>query len=363
MGTVGCKLTPQMLGYRCPQNIEAINHNSANTRAAHSFIATHSKTINNISVVFNTVAGTQANRSIGIEIYSDVNGAPGASLAGPITATNFALGWVTATGMSYALIEGARYWIVTSNSAAAPNVDTFSVQAASLRQTEINSSNSAWGNAWIRSADGGATWVSSAVGSGSWMIEYSDGSFEGFPEYNHTTLTARLYGTLAFGISLVSPEGPSYLIDGITVLVRKVGAPTGNLHCKLLVGGVEHTTLGVGAGNIPGIQWVPLRFASAVIIPPNTEFKLYAVNSAADDVGNAFALTQVSIFDNINAKALLNWSLKSVSTADKTGTPISWTENTTTLYGLIAIFDRPEFSVAASGGGAQLGAFETGAWR
>lgn len=219
------------------------------------FLPAASKTLSKVRFNVSGVTGTLATNDICIALYADAtSGDPGPVIETRCTVTSTPTGaaWVEVTGFTTALTQNTPYHLVVLNADAAPTTNFF--QTNSLTTTNGALGANGWnlngGYQLQTSTNGGLSWTAAQRLPG-YVIEYSDGTREGFAYKSATTM--QIYGTRKGGLEItIAPNGPHLAFRGIIASVAKTGSPT-SLKLSVLKGtGNSRTAICTPTGNIAG---------------------------------------------------------------------------------------------------------------
>jgi hypothetical protein len=328
---------------------------AAATWLAFAFVPSESKTLNKVKIYVSAVSGTLT--SFSCDVYSDSAGAPGSSLSSTSTVTTMPTtgspGWTEFTGLSQALTAGTRYWLVFKNLTATPASNFPTVRFGNSAAVPlVLGGATAWGWGKKHSTDSGSTWAGTAIaGSFGWRLEYSDGSFDGLPIEDSSTMsvsTGGVYSTRESGAIFTTPANCNWKVRGVVMFAQKVGTPTGNLRFRLYQGTtLLATTDVIPAANITTNVLHAAYFSATQTLAPSTSYRVVLSESTQSDTSsNYYRSSEYLIENNADSKALFPWSIKRTYFDGA-----SWTETDTSIpfFGLIGDTDG-EF--ASSGGGS-----------
>lgn len=310
--------------------LSTFNLNAENTWLAFSFCidGTSNKTISKVKVVTSAITIPQANISVSAELYSanPTTWKPNAALDGPQTLTNIAAGVWEFTGFDYASIApGTLYFIVFKNTAANPATDypTFRYSNNQVIPLIHGAYASLGFNKWS-STDGGSTWGSSSVGSVFMRIEFSDGTFIGYPFSNYG-YASKCFGNNWSGVRFTTPSNATLNVAGIVAMLYAVNGPTGDMMMTLKHSGQSVDTV---AYSVDARQTAPMYFYFETVqsIPPDTEVTVwFSVGNGSSS--NYIAICEYIVMDDADSKGMLPFA---------NGTTRFWQKVTSTDAGVNA---------------------------
>lgn len=219
------------------------------------FLSQHSKTLSKVRFNVGTVVGTLTSADVCAALYSDSSGLPGTATETRCTVTTTPTGaaWVEVTGFTTALTRNTYYHMLLLNAHTTPTTNYYRVTSfipgdASTGASGVTSIGG--GYRYQTSANGGSTWTA-AVRMPGIVLEYSDGTKEGFPFKAVSTL--QIYGTRKGGTEItIQPGGPHLAFRGVLASVAKTGSPT-SLKLSVLKGtGNSRTAICTQSGSIAG---------------------------------------------------------------------------------------------------------------
>lgn len=286
----------------------------AATYLAYSFVTSESgKTLSKVHFYPSSVTGSLAGTDVVCEIYADSAGAPtGAALATSTTlsAAIVAATWNSSSGFSLALTQGTQYWAVFHNANATPatNFPTLRFIAGAPRG---NSSFTAIETGWAKklSTDSGATWAgSSQTEAGGWMLEYDDGTFEGFPTNDIAAgaVGVGVYGTRESGVLFTMHPSGGLSVRSVGMIVTKTSSPTGTARAKIYEGTtLVATSLDIPITSLTGSNYYAFLFASPVTMTASTAYRVVLAESTqADASANRYNVYEYTVKNTAGAKAL-----------------------------------------------------------
>lgn len=236
--------SPYLLGLPILSNAAAqtLQVNAAATWLGLSFNAPPgNKTLARVRVFATAVAGTLGNTTQSLDIYSDSAGAPNASLVSSTTLTSppvAASAWNewggASTGLNLALTGGTQYWVVLKNNEAVPgtNFPTYGWVNGGAMPRNSGQAALAWSKK--HSTNSGGAWGTAAAGVMGLRLEYTDGTFDGFPIQNISAASQGAFATSEQGSNFQLPTGANLKVAGLAVVLWSVtGTPTNGLRLGL----------------------------------------------------------------------------------------------------------------------------------
>lgn len=317
---------------------------------AFGYLATATKTLNNIRICIEYKAGTLASTDAEINVYgSTAAGVPdlvGGTLATATVDANSA-GCKTSTGVSLALTSGEQYWLVVTNENVLPDINYFAVQVNPERGVGTNAGgvgvqNILAGAFSQQSNDSGDTWTDfQRNNSGNYRLDFSDSSHFG------TVMTLmsmgsgpidaaeRVYDAREVGNKFTTPPGADLNLRCISFAVARIGAPTGFLRYRLYQGTTLIATTAASANQAPTDSGViPLCFNTAQALTSSTSYRVViAETTQSDTSGNAYGPTKFDWDTDANSLILKPFDgtlTKTVCTGSCNGG--TWTDTTGSFY-------------------------------
>ncbi len=323
----------------------------APTWLAYGWNPSESKTLSAVKVFASAVGGTLT--SLACDIYSDTAGTgPNASLASSTTVTALPTGaaWVEFTGFSLALTAGTQYWIVLRNPTATPgtNFPTYRFGGVNSAWSPggSESQNGLWGSACARSStNSGTAWANAAKsGSWGWRVQYSDGTYDGMPLSNFSSLSAAnmSFGKQAVGNQFVVPPNVVLNIRGASMAFVTSGTP-GAASFKLYNGStLLATSASIPRANMTAAFMFTAMFPSTVVVQPGTTLNLVVCDATTADASGTGYIQNVWTVDNdANSFALMPFegTLAKVVTTDYTAGSPSFSTDQTSVVPFALILD------------------------
>lgn len=219
------------------------------------FVASASKTLSKVRFNVAAVTGTLGASDVCIALYNDAtNGDPGTVIETRCTVTSTPTGaaWVEVTGFTTALTQNTIYHLVLLNANATPTTNFFRTNSLTVGDgaAGASGSNLVAGYQLQTSTNASGSWTANTRLPGC-VVEYSDGTREGFPYKGISTL--QIYGTRKGGLEItIAPNGSHLAFRGILASVAKTGSPT-SLKLSVLKGtGNSRTAICTATGSIAG---------------------------------------------------------------------------------------------------------------
>lgn len=286
--------------------------NSPTAYAAFS-IPGDGRTLNEVRFYTSAVTGTVDGANLHAMLYTSSALHPG-SLVGAEdhtlpAGTISGAAWRTISGFNTALTAGAHYWIVFKNSNATSSANYPTIRAMSGSGFGATSSDyRAWGWMYRTATDNAdpnlATWSTSGSGieAAGIRLGFAAGSYAGLPVSGQVGLL-KTYSGSKIGASFVAPATMD--IVGVSMLMIKVGSPSGSLRYDLYQGSALVASTFAAAGNEvhTGLVWIPLYFPVKQTLTAGVRYRVVAANtdSGADDASNCFGMYGASIDSDANS--------------------------------------------------------------
>lgn len=285
--------------------------NAANKWLALPFVSDANETFQSLTAYIAAIGGTQANNKTTLDIYSDVNGSPGVSIAGPVEVTNLAAAaFGTWSGFTTSMTAGVPYWFVFKNTSVAPTVDYVTIQYLSYASSDIDGTSSSYGSIARVTTTGGASW---SAGNPSSLLcgiaTFAGPRYYGFPVTSATDVASGLYvyGGRKYGMRFTAPSNVKLNIRTVTVMVRQQGTPTGNAKVEIVSGGVSYYSASFTAtGNIVAGYSTKYIFASPISIAPGATIDIWVYNTAADSISAAYRCREWVVPNDATSKSLVS---------------------------------------------------------
>lgn len=330
--------------------------NAANTWQAAMYSPANDKTLDEIEVYCPFASGTAALRICQFDIFSASAGDPASSIFTKTASdADPDVGWIKHSAIATALTAGTLYSFVHRNTAILPGTDNFRLrylQTGGLPYVGLFRSVTDAYAPFERkvTTDAGTTWSGENAGGAIFRLKFSDGTYDGFAIENSGSVpsSAYVYGERELGVYFTTDADASLRIAGLGFNVFKIGSPAGSLQYKLyedtsLVG----TTAAVVPANIgTGDTYIPLYFASPILVAPGTLLRATIDNSLTTDTSsNVFLTRQYTIKDDAASKAL--WPM-GVQRTYFDGS--AWAQSDINILPFHVLLD-PDDPYGASGGG------------
>ncbi len=336
-------MCPNLLGFYVPTintlGVTTLALNATATWLAMSFSVPKTLTLARLKIFCTAVGGTLAGTDLTADIYSDAAGVPNASLVSSATLTNpvSANTWSefggVGTGFNQAITGGTQYWAVFKNlnGTAGTNFPTFQFGNSNVI-SQVFSGIYGWNKK--QSANSGGAWITTVVACFGLRLEFTDGSFSGFPFQNAAANASALgiYANREFGSRFTTDANSILKVAGLGMfLASSTGTPSQPLRLGLWTG-ASPVNLAY-TNSIPvtsvGAGWVFQYFPSVLTIQPGTICRATIGEvSQSDVVGNRYNSVAYTVENDANSQALLPF----VGTAQQTyfdGT--TWTDTPTAI--------------------------------
>jgi hypothetical protein len=324
--------------------------NAATSRFAQGFMLAEQKTLSKVQIFF---TGTSGLLTVN-DAYAELWGDSGAGQPGTLTearntlSTNAGLpaaGWNEWTGFTTVCSAFTQYYIVTRNANGTPATNNYTqrlLSSGAVLPDHNWSSLTRIGFTKWQSTDSGSTWTSGVFNAAAVRLEFSDGTFAGFPISQVTPNTTQtVYAAREYGGRFTWPAGaPGVYVRGAGLgFATNLGTPTFGPAFKLYRGAsVPGTLLGTTGQLPPGpldaagaVQQVGSRFAAPILLSPGEVYRLTcATPGSTDGSANAWRFVESTVNNDAPSKALLGFDQARVYydgtswTEDDTAMPTSW---------------------------------------
>lgn len=329
---------------------------------AFSYTPPENKTLAKVQAYCSAITGSPIAADADCELYSSSAQAPASSIEAVSAAdANPAVDFMQWSGFTSALTAGTQYWFVFKNANATPGSNFYTLrfggggtfpQGVLLGLATTQSSF-----AKRQTTDSGVSWAGSPVSAVAFLrLEFSDGTFDGFPFSNLAGLATldRVFSDDELGVQFTTPSNGVLNVRGLLFYPHKVGTPTGNLRYRLYSGATPSllaTTAGVATpGQITtslGFP-TPLWFSAAQTIQPGTVLTaVMGETTQSDTSANAYSTAEFTIQNTAASKALLPFG--GIKKARFDGTTWTYTDTSAVPFGLILDTDG-EFGAGGGGG-------------
>lgn len=333
---------------------------------AMGFIATGSRQLSKAHVNVASITGTLGSSDFCAGLYSDSGAKPNASVeircstdsaaaAGTVSVNGFTSTASTTRGTAYHLV------VLNANATPASNYPT----GANMSLTGsgdafgamANSSSGQFGGLTFNSTtDGGTTWTKAAR-IACIVLEWSDGTKEGWPCANVTASAFLAYGSPAReGGMLIQTGAQPMRVVGVAAMAYKALSPTGALRFRIYSGSgstgrvLLGTTDSQPAANVSTARnYMAEYFADPIIIPAFTWISIVIGNSATDSASNYFRASSVQLMPTLS-DLWFRWSPSAPKTTATTDGGTTWTD-TSNEFGSFALILDPARPFLQIGGG------------
>ena len=366
--------TPIQIGF-APSSpnggVSGLALSAASTYLALGFTLDQAKALSKVQVYCSAVqnAVSIGANDLTCDIYSDSGGTPNASLQSVNTLTStIASGWVEFTGFTYSLSAATQYWLVFKNNNGTPgtNYPTYQWGGSNTISGVANGSSPHWG--WLKCQYNGTSWTSSAAAVCGYRLQFSDGTYDGFPVQSISGASDKAYGSTPgsgneVGVQFTVPSGAKWNVRGLTFYVNIAGSPTGSLLYRLYQNGtLVATTPGIPVGNaaISGATYNPAYFASTVTLNPGDTVTCTIADSATDSSSNAYIMgDEYKFASDSNTRALMPFDgtlQKAVTSSGGGASTPSFTLTPTSIFPFVLLLDSAdEFGSSGGGGVPRIG--------
>jgi hypothetical protein len=349
-----------MIPSSSPPSASALALSAAATWLAFSFVPSEAgKTVSKVHWFPSTLNGSLGASDVVCDFYADSAGSPtGASLGNSTTLASAIASatWNASTGFALAVTQGTPYWVVFRNANGSPatNFPTLRFLAGLPRG---NTSFTTIAQGWSKklSTDSGATWAgANQVESGGWMIEYADGSFEGFPVNDAAVSASQVYATRELGAIFTTHASARLSLRSVAATISKTASPTGTVRAKVYQGStLVATSLDLPIATINANGTYPFLFASPVTLQANTSYRVVVAESTQSDASsNRYNVYEYTVKNTAGAKALGPF-LGTWQRTYSTDSGATWAE-TDTAWPVIALLLDSDAPFASGGGGAMM---------
>jgi hypothetical protein len=304
------------------------------------------KTLNTVRMTVSTITGSLAATDLTCDVYSDLPGAPNASLASTnnIGGSPPVVGWNTWQGLSQVLTAFTQYWLVFKNVNGVPGTNfpqwRYVSNATASPFMERNSTNKNCGFTSVTSTNGGTSWSAISSGVGGFRLGFSDGSFFGMPMTNSTTGADHAFGANEVGVKFTSPANCVLAVAGIGFQCEALGAPSGQLRFRIYNGTTLLGTTANLALTVPTAltgNWLYSYFASDVVVQPSTVLRVTMSDSAADNTSNCYlTANDCTVDSDANSLPLLPFGGTLMKT---TFNGTTWTDTNTSILPFALLLD------------------------
>jgi len=352
-------------------------NNAANWYTA-AFIPSVGGTLSALRIFFSAKAGAPAAADITCEIQADSGGNPAGTgtvtNGGPVNLSATPAGnawnsWSFATGPT--LSAFTRYHAFVKNGNATPGTNNVTLRWLNLAlgnpyaiNNLTNPTQVAFNWAPYTSTNSGGAWQPNVSGLDPLRLDWSGGTYEGFPVSNVTQVsTTVVQAGTEVGVKFTLP-GPSSLLHNIVGVsltpAKSISTPTGVPVYNLYVGNSTTTptaTTNQGTSGITinvGANFMPLLFSSPVQVQGGSVVRFTLANTFADTGSAGYQLGYGLVLDtDTNSLPLApyegTWKMTTLSGG-------AWTDDATGMlpYGGLFLDSTGEFSVSGGGGGGVL---------
>jgi hypothetical protein len=326
-------------------SIYGFNLSAAANRFALSFVPEATKTLSKVTIYLSGVTGTLGANDLVADLFSDSASNPGTSIESrnTVTTTPTGAGRCEWTGFTSSITAGTKYWFVVKNVNATPatNYATCRYFYDYVGPYDMAGS-SGWGWSKKESTNGGTSWTNTYYMGIILRLEYSDGTFEGFPIDSITdtdTSAQTVYSSRESGNRLITPN-IILNVKGLSFFVGTGGTPTGDLRYRIYNGtNLLGTTNSIPEANIAdgSTMWRPATFASNIIIPPLSDIRVVMSETSNSDASSNRYYSYKYVMEN-NANTLnLKPFMGSLQRTYFDGS--SWVETNTDMIMFIFILD------------------------
>lgn len=338
------------------------------TQLGAGFVATGSRQLSAVNIQVNAVTGSLGSSDFCAALYSDNGAKPGSNIETRCTLDSaIAAGTVRVNGFTStaSVTQGTEYHIVFLNANATPTSNYPTLVGIALVNPGdgfggmANTTSGHFGGSAVNTTtDGGTNWTK-ASRVPCMVLEWTDGTKEGFPCVTSTTTTFQAYGSPAReGGMLIQTPGIAMRAVGIAAFANRSGSPSGAARFRLYSGaGATGRTLLGTTDSTPSTSVSLVRsyivgyFSSPIIIPANTWISLVLSNTAADSSTVNFRGTSTDLMSAF-ATLWYPWSPSAPKGTATTDGGTNWTDTSNQIAHMALILDPSRPFVYISGGTA-----------
>lgn len=340
--------------------------NAAANRVAYGVMLNETKTLSKVLVYFSGTTGSPTAAGCGLTLRADASGIPNSSAieSKTLAGAPSGAGWYEFTGFNTSLTKNTQYWLVLANGTATPASNYFTAQFfASSSQGAIPHMGGAgsdpinkWGWPWRTSTNSGSTYPSGGSAGSNIRLEFSDGTFEGFPiQALGLDSTNVAYAAREVGVQFTLPAAwPIARVIGFSMPFNSVGSP-GALRYRYYTGSspaLQATTdaMAYAAAPVGSEGHFPLYFDTVQKLYPGSICTFTAGVTSGGDASNYHRSYFYTIQNSAASKALMPFGGCSQAYLNST-----WTITNTLMPAFSLILDPSmPFEVARAGCGGVL---------
>lgn len=337
---------------------------------AFGFIAAAGRQLSKVHVQISGVTGTVGSSDFCAALAADNSAKPGSDIENRCTtdASVTAAGTVSVNGFTSTstVTAGTAYHVVVRNANATPASNYWTILALVLNADSHGSfSNSNAGTmggiAYNSTTDGGSTW-SKALRTACVMLEWTDGTLEGWPCANVTSTATQIYADREGGIKFLTGNFVMKAV-GAGCWMSKTSTPSAAVRFNVYAGA---STTAASRPLLASTYWVAANlvsssrahsisfFSSPVVIPANNWITVAAdEDSNADSSSARYNVSTVQLM-NSYAQYWWRWSGTSPLSTYRTTTSGDWTDTDKEFATCYLILDPATPFLFPSGGFATV---------
>lgn len=336
---------------------------------AMGFIATGSRQLSKAHINLSAVTGGPGASDFCAGLYTDNGGKPGTSIEIRCTLDSaIAVGTNVVNGFTSTatVTRGTAYHLNVMNAASNPTA-----KYPTGLNIALTGSGDAFGAMAVSSAGhfGGVTFNSTTDGGTNWtkaarvaciVLEWTDGTKEGWPCANVTASAFTAYGSPAREGGLLIQTGAQPMrVVGVAAMAYKALSPTGNMRFRIYSGSgstgrvLLGTTDSQPAANVSTARnYMVEYFADPIIIPAYTWISIVIGNSATDSASNYFRASSVQLMPTLS-NLWFRWSPAAPKTTSTTDGGTTWTDVDNEFGSFALVLDPTQPFVQIGGGFSQ----------
>lgn len=337
---------------------------------AFGFIAAAGRQLSKVHVQISGVTGTLGSSDFCAALAADNSAKPGSDIESRCTtdASVTAAGTVSVNGFTSTstVTAGTAYHIMVRNANSSPTSNYWSILALVLNADSHGSfSNSNAGTmggvTYNSTTDGGSTW-SKAPRTACLMLEWTDGTIEGWPCSNVTSTALQIYADREGGIKFLSPNFVTKAV-GAGCWMSKTSTPSANVRFNVYVGAsttaasrpLLASTYYVASNLISSSRAHTVGyFTTPVVVPANSWITVAAdEDTNADSSSARYNVSTVQLMTNY-AQYWWRWSGTSPLSTYRTTTSGDWTDTDKEFGTCYLILDPAQPFLFPSGGFATI---------
>jgi hypothetical protein len=349
--------------------------NAGTTWVAYQIVLSDTKTLSKVRLFAASITGTLGVSDLTCDVYTDVNGLPGASSESrnTVTSTPTGAGWVEFTGFTSSLTAGTPYWLVFKNvnGTSTANFPTYQFVTGSgglptspMGTDSFNGATTGgYGWNYSKTTNSGTTWTG-PISVGGPRLEYSDGTFDGLPMQSCSRPSSggtadRVFGTQEVGVAFSLPGHVKYNLRAAWFVVAKTSTP-GSLYFKVYNGNsLLGSSAAIPAGNITSStngEGYRAYFASPIVLDPvsMSVIRVTMADATTSDANTKGYNGQLYTFDtntnSLNLKPMNGTLRKTITTNGTVGSPTFTDTNADIMSFALSLDTLGEFTSLSGGG-------------